>query len=192
MLRHHFANGNGRIGPVPVEFLVEPILLQRPGGATGADEGDSELPLGKGQERVAFGAMGMDQINLVCLQEIAELVVTSEPLERVVGIEVDLRESTQPTRLEFFGVEGIRTGEDPDLMPGILKQRSEGGRICRLSVPPVDVAANEEVQGSVAGLNPKFGSCSEAGAVAAAHLHRSSRGGAGDLASALRVGSAMI
>ena len=90
--------------------------------------------------------MGVDQINLLRLQEIAELLVTPEPLERVVGIEVDLRESTQPTRLEFFGVEGIRTSEYPDLVSGILKQCGESGGIGGFGVPPVDIAADEEVQ----------------------------------------------
>ena len=43
--------------------------------------------------------MGVDQINLLLLQKIAELLVTPEPLERVVGIEVNLCENAQPTRL---------------------------------------------------------------------------------------------
>ena len=99
----------------------------------------------KGIKRIALGAVGVDDLDVFCCQKIFELEIGLNEFEGILGIQIWFCDHLQTEVSQFFFIVATGAGEDDDTVPVVLEQLCNHCRIGGFGVPPMNVAANQDI-----------------------------------------------
>ena len=89
--------------------------------------------------------MGVDDLDVFCCQQIFELEIGLNEFERILGIQIWFCDHLQTEVSQFFFIVATGSGEDDDTVPVVLEQLCNHCRIGGFGVPPMNVAANQDI-----------------------------------------------
>ena len=89
--------------------------------------------------------MGVDALEVFCCQKIFGLELGCNEFEGILGMQIWCWDHFQTEVSQFFFIVATGSGEDDDTVPVVLEQLCNHCRIGGFGVPPMNVAANQDI-----------------------------------------------